>query len=76
MDVYFLVGSQKIRGEIVVDSGAAECVMPKGMLSALPSLSPKAGIRFAAANGDEMGKSGRRIVYFVPVESADFSRQA
>ena len=59
MEVYFLDGDRKILGEIIVDSGAAECVMPKDMLPNLEKPTAKAGIRFAAANGGEMGNYGK-----------------
>ena len=66
MEVYFLDGDRKILGEIIVDSGAAECVMPKDMLPNLEKLSAKVGIRFAAANGGEMGNYGRKLINFLP----------
>ena len=70
MEVYFLDGGRKILGEIIVDSGAAECVMPKDMLPNLEKLSAKVAIRFAAANGGEMGNYGRKLISFAP---RDFS---
>ena len=70
MEVIFIDGDRKIVGEIIVDSGAAECVMPKDFLPNLETLSAKAGVRFAAANGGEMGNFGRKLITFVP---RDFS---
>ena len=49
-------------GEIIIDSGAAECVMPKDFLPTLETLPAKAGVRFAAANGGEMGNFGRQLI--------------
>ena len=67
MEVYFIDGDgRRTLGEIIIDSGAAECVMPKEMLPNLETLSPKAGVRFAAANGGEMGNYGRKLITFVP----------
>ena len=70
MEVIFIDGDRRIVGEIIVDSGAAECVMPKDFLPNLETLSAKAGVRFAAANGGEMGNFGRKFITFVP---RDFS---
>jgi len=66
MEVLFVFGDKHIVGEIIVDSGAAECVMPKEFLPGLETLSAKAGVRFAAANGGEMGNYGRKLVTFEP----------
>ena len=59
MEVVFIVGDKKLVGEIIIDSGAAECVMPREMLPSLETLPAKAGVRFAAANGGELGNYGR-----------------
>ena len=40
--------------------------MPKDMLPNLERLTAKAGIRFAAAKGGEMGNYGRKWISFVP----------
>ena len=66
MEVIFIVEGKNISGEIIVDSGAAECVMPKEFLPGLETLAAKAGVRFAAANGGEMGNYGRKLVTFEP----------
>ena len=70
MEVDFIIGDKKISGEIIVDSGAAECVMPRDFLPSVETLSAKPGVRFAAANGGEMGNFGRKLISFVP---RDFS---
>ncbi len=57
--------------EIVIDSGAADNVMPKDILQGVRLLNKQAGVRFAGANGSELGNYGRRMVSFVPAE-ADF----
>ena len=53
-----------------MDSGAAECVMPRDFLTDVEALSAKPGVRFAAANGGEMGNYGRKLISFAP---RDFS---
>ena len=70
MEVVFIVGDKKLVGEIIIDSGAAECVMPREMLPNLETLPAKAGVRFAAANVGELGNYGRKLITFVP---RDFS---
>ena len=70
MEVLFVVGDKHIVGEIIVDSGAAECVMPRDFLPSVETFSAKAGVRFAASNGGEMGNYGRKLITFVP---RDFS---
>ena len=62
MEVDFLVDGKRVPGEVIIDSRAAECVMPKHLLPELKTLEKKAGVRFAAANGGEMGNYGRKIV--------------
>ena len=66
MEVWFIDGDDRVSGEIIVDSGAAECVMPRGMLPSLETMAANAGVRFAAANGAELGNYGRKMVSFLP----------
>ena len=66
MEVWFIVGGQRVNGEIIVDSGASECVMPKDMLPHLEKRAAKAGVRFAVANGAELGNYGRKLIHFLP----------
>ena len=54
--------------EIVIDSGAADNVMPKDMLEGLKLLEKEAGVRFQGANGVEMENVGRRKISFNPTE--------
>ena len=76
LEVWFIVDGQKVSGEIIVDSGAAECVMPRRMLPSLETMAAKPGVRFAAANGAELGNYGRKMVEFIPREDMDFTRRA
>ena len=73
MEVWFIDGEKKIDGEIIIDSGAAECVMPTDFLPNLEKLAAKAGVRFAAANGAEIGNYGMTHINFLP---KDFSTRA
>jgi hypothetical protein len=71
LDVLVMVNGQRRKCQMVVDSGAAENVMPREMLTEL-DLKPKLeGVKFVAANGEELGNYGRRSINFVP-----FARQA
>ena len=54
-DVFLLKDGKKVPGNTIIDSGAAECVMPKAMLPKIPLKEKKASICFAAASGGEMG---------------------
>ena len=76
MEVTFLVDQEEVIGEIVVDSGAAESVMPKHLLPGVKTLAKKEGVKFAAANGGELGNYGRKLVQFRPRPSSVFTRQA
>ena len=66
MEVCFIDGTRRVSGEIIIDSGAAECVMPRDMLPNVEQLAAKAGVRFAAANGAELGNYGRKLINFLP----------
>ena len=55
--------------EIVIDSGAADNIMPKEMLEGLEMMEKQAGVRFQGANGSELGNYGRKIFDFVPKQS-------
>ena len=55
--------SEGIRGQIVVDSGAADSVLPRYELYVVFPLLPKReNIRFLAANGQPINNYGRRHV--------------
>ena len=54
IDAVFENGQKRMRGKIVVDSGAAENVMPAETLANDQMMPKKKGIRFVAANGEEM----------------------
>ena len=75
MDVLYKVGKKFVKGKIVVDSGAAECVMPYGMLPHLEVLPKKKGIMFTAANGKEMGNYGQKLVEFVQFDGRDETKR-
>ena len=55
------------KGKVTIDSGAAESVMPWGMLSGEPLVegeAKKAGVRYVAANGAKMENYGEKKVRF------------
>ena len=58
LDVMFNVGGGQRKGQIVVDSGAAECVMPRDVLTELVAKPKVEGVKFVAANGEEIGNYG------------------
>ena len=68
LDVVFIRGDKAVKGEIVVDSGAADNVMPANVLEEFEKLEPQAGVRFVGADGEGLGNYGRRQVQFVPLE--------
>lgn len=79
MEVWFLVDGKRKRGKIVVDSGAAENVMPKSWLAEVTTLKKQEGVRFIAANGQEIGNYGRKKIDFEPIgdeEEQPFRGQA
>ena len=72
-------GKATKRCKLIVDSGAAENVMPQEWFPEMQTLERKKGVRFFAANGEEIGNYGRKIIQFVPEDvgaASDFQRQA
>ena len=67
LDVVFFDGEHAVQGEVIIDSGAADHVMPKGMLTGIVTREKEAGTRFVAADGGELGNYGRKDVQFVPL---------
>ena len=70
MDVVLKVGGGQRKGQIVVDSGAAECVMPRDVLNELATRPATPGVRFVATNGEELGNYGPKVVEFSAVPFA------
>ena len=67
LDVGFVEDDRKeCDGQIVVDSGAGGNVMPRNALRGGKMRARKEGIRFVAANGEEMGNFGTKNVRFRP----------
>jgi hypothetical protein len=66
LDVLFRVAGGTRKGQMVIDSGAAECVMPRDFLKELETKPAADGVRFVAANGEEIGNYGRKEVNFLP----------
>jgi hypothetical protein len=68
LDVVFFDGEKAVKGEVIIDSGAADNVMPRGMLAGVITREKEAGSRFVAADGGELGNYGRKDVQFCPLE--------
>ena len=68
LDVVFFDGENAVKGEVIVDSGAADNVMPKGMLTGVVMRERERGTKFVAADGGELGNYGRKDVQFCPLE--------
>ena len=66
LEVVFFNGEQAVLGEVIVDSGAADHVIPKDSLADIPIRAPEEGVRFVAADGAEIGNYGRKDVQFIP----------
>ena len=67
MDVVFLDGGTAVQGEVVVDSGAADNVIPNQVLNNIEVLEPETRAILVAADGNPMGNYGRRSIQFVPL---------
>ena len=55
------------RGKVTIDSGAAESVMPRGMLEGEPLVEGEAkrlGVKYVAANGAKMDNYGQKRIRF------------
>ena len=68
LDVIFFDGESAFQGEVIVDSGAADNVMPQGMLTGIVMREKERGTKFVAADGGELGNYGRKDVQFCPLE--------
>ena len=64
--VKVLSGTREVTSSIVVDSGAAECVMPKDWYPDSQQMEEKKGVKFAGANGQDLGNFGRTLLEFIP----------
>ena len=68
LDVVFMNGDKAERGKIVIDSGAADNVMPEKGLSEVPMQEKEQGVNFSSANGKPMANHGRKEVQVVPFD--------
>ena len=68
LDVIFMNGAKAERGRIVIDSGAADNVMPCEGLTEVPLQPREQGINFTNANGKPMANHGRKDVQFIPYD--------
>jgi hypothetical protein len=68
LDVVFFDGENAVKGEVIIDSGAADNVMPREMLTGVTMRERERGTKFVAADGGELGNYGRKDVQFCPLE--------
>ena len=68
LDVVVFDGEAAVQAEVVVDSGAADNVMPKGLFEDIVLREKEVGVNFVAADGVPIGNYGRRDVQFIPLE--------
>ena len=68
LDVVFMNGETAERGRIVIDSGAADNVMPNDKLSEVKLMPKEQGVNFTSANGKPMANHGQKDVQFVPFD--------
>ena len=68
LDVVFMNGDTAERRVIVIDSGAADNVMPAAGLSEVPLQPKEQGVNFTSADGSPMDNHGRKEVQFIPFE--------
>ena len=68
LEMVFINGDKAAQGEVVVDSGTADNVMPNGILDNITIREPEAGSKFVAAAGVEVGNYGRKDVQFIPLQ--------
>jgi hypothetical protein len=73
LEVMVINGGVATPAKIIVDSGAAENVMPQKLMRGVPMKEKKAGVRFMAANGEEMANYGQKDLQFIPKEFWDKS---
>ena len=66
LDVIFLNGETAERGKILIDSGAADNVMPADGLKEVPMSAKDQNVHFSTASGQPMANYGRKDVEFVP----------
>jgi len=66
VEAKIMEGDKLVDANIVIDSGAADNVMPKEMLKGVEMMSKQEGVRFQGANGSELGNYGRKAVSFNP----------
>ena len=78
MNVMVWDGNVKKKCKVVVDSGAAENVMPREWSQNIETAPRKKGVRFVSANGEELGNYGQKQVQFKTTQDEEsvFSRRA
>ena len=67
-EVMFKIGETWKKKILTIDSGAEECVMPKGWYEETKLMEKKEGIKFMGADGTDLGNFGRKLIQFIPLE--------
>ena len=68
LEVMVLNGDVATPAKIIIDSGAAENVMPKDLMRGVKMREKRSGVRFMAADGKEMCNYGQKDISFIPME--------
>ena len=68
VDVIFMNGERSERRKILIDSGAADNVMPMTALSEVEMQPREIGANFSSANGKKKENLGRKDVKFIPYD--------
>ena len=63
-----LTAKKQRKAKVIIDSGAADNVMQRGVLESVVTRSREGGLKYTAANGQEIGNYGRKDVQFIPLE--------
>ena len=71
LDVVYICGETTEKGEVIIDSGAADHVMPKDMLESIEMKPKSPTTSFVTAGGKPLDYYGRKEITSVPVEFWD-----
>ena len=68
LDVVFLNGQEAVRGEVIIDSGAADNVTPYGTLEEVVTQEKERGVNFVTADEGKLANYGRKDIQLIPYE--------
>ena len=69
--MFYKGGETTERGEVIIDSGAADHVMPRDMFESIEMKPKSPTTSFVTAGGKPLDYYGRKEITFVPVEFWD-----